>query len=756
MMRNTVATNTVSTPLSEDLSTFVGRQRESEALRTAIGNHRLVTVTGPHGVGRSRLIRQIAISARRSFPAEPRVLLSPTADDILAEADRPGGDSTPSARGAQALLLLDDIDGADSAVSAAVVELLNARPSARVLVSSVAPLDVPGERLFPLEPFLLPSDRDSAASAKSLDAVALFVDRARALEPEFSLSASDVTEVVEICRLVDGLPSLIELAARATSVLGLGELKDMLRDSLQVLESTSRAGTRNAVDAVRREFASSSPAEQSLWRCASAFSGSFDLSSLAAVCQSASTADIIGVLTGLRRRSVVLRDGTGSTAGFRLLRLYREVGQDAARESETSATTEAVLRTHLLRLAADASAGWYSATQAQWIERLTRHQTDLVRLIVTNTGTPDDARASMQVVAGLRFFWQLAGLQTHVRDWLARAIDAADRPDPILVRALQTDAYFAAFENDIDTAVEQLRRANDVAAELGTADEDAFASFVSGVIALGQRDLATAERAFARSIEEYEARGDRYSLGEHYFFGALLRLLQGDPDGAERLCAESLKISAESGERQGSAYTTWMIALATLRRGESDAAIDLIRQSIVTLDDLRDTTGLALCAALMASIASSRGEYEKAARLMRTAVGHGYTPELGIPEIEPGRMAEIRDALGGAAFDRLFDQSARFSPRRAIEYAMESNDADSGGPAAVYAAVSFGAAAGLSARELEIGELVSQGLGNPQIAAKLFISRRTVEGHVQRILTKLDFHSRSQIAVWFAENRRED
>lgn len=751
-----MATNTVSTPLPEDLSTFIGRQRESEALRTAIGNHRLVTVTGPHGVGRSRLIRQIAFGARRSFPAQPRVLSSPTAEVIRAEADRPGGDSASGGRGAQALLLLDDLDGTDSAVSAAVVELLNARPLVRVLVSSVAPLNVPGERVFPLEPFPLPSERDSAASATSLDAVALFVDRARALDPEFALSDADVTKVVEICRLIDGVPSLIELAARATAVLGVGELKDMLRDGLQSLESTGRAGTQDAVDAVRRDFAASTSAEQSLWMCAAAFAGGFDLASLAAVSDATSPAELIGVLAGLRRRSVVLRDGKGRTAGFRLLRLYREVGQEAARNDETLPSTEAALREHLLRLATDAAASWYSIEQPHWIERLTRHQADLVRLIVTSTGTPEDARASMQVVAGLRFFWQLAGLHTQVRDWLAHAIDAADRPDPILVRALQTDAYFAAFENDIDSAVEQLRRANDMAAELGTTDENAFASFVSGVIALSQRDLPTAERALSRSIEEYEARGERYNLGEHYFFSALLRLLQGDPDGAERLAAESLAISAESGERQGSAYTTWIIALATLRRGESDAAIDLIRQSIVTLDDLRDTTGLALCAALMASIASSRGEYEKAARLMRTAVGHGYTPDLGIPEIEPGKMAEIRDALGEATFERLFDQSARFSPRRAIEYAMESSNADTNGPAAVYAKVSFGAAAGLSARELEIGELVSQGLGNPQIAAKLFISRRTVEGHVQRILTKLNFHSRSQIAVWFAENRRDD
>jgi non-specific serine/threonine protein kinase len=752
--------NTPSTRLADDLSSFIGRHRESEALRAAIGDHRLVTVTGPHGVGKSRLVRQIAAGAKRSFPTEPRVLLAPSAQEIVAEAELPVGENSPAGRSAQALLLLDDLDGFDPEVSRAVQHLLSARPALRILVGSVGPLDIPGERVFPLEPFPLPSDRElergPAPSALTLDAVRLFVDRSRALDPDFSLAADDVADAVQICRLVDGLPALIELAARVTTLLGLRELREMLTDGLSVLASTGRAQARSAVAAVDREFASCSPDEQNLWMHASVFADGFDIDSLAAVSGSSSPAELIGVLAELRRRSVVLRDGTGSTAGFRLVRLYREVGREAARRAGVEDAAQAALRTHLERLSADASAGWYTSRQSHWIERLMRHRSDLAALAGATGTDRDQAKVSMRVIVELRFFWQLAGQQTRVRDWLARAIDADDRPDPILLRALQTDAYFAAFENDIDGAVEQLRRAREVATAIGGTDDGPFASFVSGVIALARRDLVSAERELDRSIRESEARGERHNLGEHYFFSALLRLLQGDPDGAERLCVESLTISAESGERLGSAYTTWMIALATLRRGESDTAIDLIRQSIVTLDDLNDTSGLAICAALMASIASSRGEYERAARLMSTAVGHGYAPELGIPEIEPGMVAEIREALGESTFERLFDQSSRFSPRRAIEYAMEFAGGDSPRPAELYAEVSFGASAGLSAREVEIGELVSQGLGNPQIAAKLFISRRTVEGHVQRILTKLDFHSRSQIAVWFSENRRGD
>lgn len=334
------------------LTQFIGRQQEVAELRRLLDDRRLLTLTGPGGSGKTRLALEVATGLTAAHPGgvwlvelaelnEPELVPQAVAA-VLAVCEAPGQSSLATMshflRSRRALLLLDNCEHLLDTCAHLAAALLQGCPDLRLLVTSRQALGLPGEIVRPMLPLALPAtDRaqDLAALAQ-VEAIALFLDRATALAPDFSLTASNAASVIQICRLLDGMPLAIELAAARVPVLSVAQIAGRLDDSLRLLTAGPRLGLlrhqtmRAAID---WSYALLTGPEQTLWRRLSVFRGNFSLAAVEFVCSPPSTVrahhldmnhwspatDILDLLTQLVHKSLVQVTRGGAEVRYQLL-----------------------------------------------------------------------------------------------------------------------------------------------------------------------------------------------------------------------------------------------------------------------------------------------------------------------------------------------------------------------------------------------------------------------------------------------------
>ena len=351
--------------LPAETSRFFGRSQEAAAINDALGRSRLVTLTGPGGVGKTRLAVKVAGELAHAFPDGIYLADLSTARDAggvaraTGAALRPHGrDARPGAgqagegqppdpgggwlagrlRDRQLLLILDTAEHVLDAAAELADAILRAGSGPVLLVTSRQPLDLPGEMVFRIPPLEVAGAQDSAgASADGGDAVRLFADRAAAAVPGFQVTAATLPKVMRLCQLLDGLPLAIELAALRLRAVSLDELLDRLPGHLRLLASGRREAAGDRQQSLRASITWSydlcSPAERLLWARLSAFAGDFDLAAVEAAGSGPELdqGEVLETLVGLVDKSVVLRVAdAGGTARYRLPALVREQGAEHA------------------------------------------------------------------------------------------------------------------------------------------------------------------------------------------------------------------------------------------------------------------------------------------------------------------------------------------------------------------------------------------------------------------------------------------
>ena len=341
--------------LPAETSRFFGRSREAAAIKDALGRSRLLTLTGPGGVGKTRLAVKVAGEVARAFPdgvyladlSKARdadgvvratwAALGPHGRDARPGAGWPSG---PAAgwlavrlRDRRLLLIMDTAEHVLDASAALAGEILRAGSGPALLVTSRQPLDLPGEMVFRIPPL----EVVTAASADGGDAVRLFADRAAAAVPGFQVTAATRPKVTRLCQLLDGMPLAIELAALRLRAVSLDELLTRLPGHLRLLASGRREAAGDRHQSLRASIAWSydlcSPAERLLWGRLSAFAGDFDLAAVEAVGpgEDLDQAEVLETLVGLVDKSIVLRVAdAGGTARYRLPAIVREQGAEHA------------------------------------------------------------------------------------------------------------------------------------------------------------------------------------------------------------------------------------------------------------------------------------------------------------------------------------------------------------------------------------------------------------------------------------------
>ncbi|WP_436499275.1 ATP-binding protein [Actinokineospora sp. HUAS TT18] len=751
----------MSTGPRDDLTSYVGRERELAEATGLLGESRLVTLTGSGGVGKTRLAIRItralapdyadgAVLAELADARDPALVAAAVANalGLRALSGRPTLELVVDhLRNRRTLVVLDNCEHLLDAAAAFASTLLAECPKVTVLATSRQSLGAEGERVLPVPPLPVPDVAAPAAEVAACDSVRLFTDRATAVLPSFEVTDENRAAVVALTRRLDGVPLAIELAAARVRSLSPEQILSRLR--LPILTSGARTAPHRQ-QTLRATIDWShdlcTPAERLVWARASAFSGSFDLEAAEFVCggEGVTEAEVLDLVDALLDKSVLIREDHGDQLRYRMLETLREYGRE-----RLAGEVDRVARRHrdwYQRVAGGFAAGWLGSDQLRWLSRLPRELPNIWLALEYCVSTPGEAATAIRVLDGIRPYWTIYGHMNEVRRFLGRAVPQLDPDQPEYRIATWIDGFLAALRGDAETGGKQLMRAQELAEVAGDDAVAAEVAFAAGMgLFLG--DLAAQaipflDKALAIYREHAFFEGEVNAL----CFGGFAYGFNGDVATATALLDECVARSEAAGEIY---FRGWAMCALGYVNLEADRAADAERYAKQSLRYSSATGALFIVAAtvhLLAWTATREGRFGRAVTLFGAADVIWAQIDLQARSfpIWVSRLdkyeALTKQALGAAAYDENYSRGRAMSMAQAVTYAIDDRL-----PAT--APVERGV---LTPREHEIARLVARGMTNREIAARLAIAQRTAETHVEHILTKLDASNRAQIAAWVA------
>lgn len=766
--------------LPVETTSFVDRRREQAAGRELLTRARLVTLTGPGGVGKTRLAARIATRAERTLPDGVRFVhlaglhdpeLVPLAvADALGLHDHSAGPPTDALvahlRDRRLLLVLDNCEHLLPACADLAAALLHGTAGVRILATSRHRLGLTEENLLDVRPLPVPDPDGDLSAADGYPALALFADRAAAVDPGFALTADNRAAVARLCRRLDGLPLAIELAAVRMRVLGVEQLLERLDDRYRLLTSGSPAALprhRTLRAAVDWSHDLCTERERLVWARLSVPAGGFDLETAEEVCADGDLvhrADVLDSVAALVDKSVLAREPGPDGVRYRLLDTLRCYGLERLRSvAGEELATRRRHRDWMLRRAGDCERAWFGPGQREIVARLRADQDNLRAALDFSlrgvAGQGADALAGLRLTGTLWFYWHACGAPREGRYWVERALAANPEPSSERARGLWVSGLLAGCPEDLTRGLRRAAEARELAHRLGNAAEAAHAEYVIGVVRLFADELPAALAHFEAGVARGPVPGQHLSLVglDQVELACALGFL-GHADRAVEVCEKTLVLCEEHGEEWVRSYVLRMLALAHTVKRDWPRAERYARDALRLKLAVHDLIGLALTLDLTARIATERSAHERAAVLLGgadrawTAVDQGRWGSEALNSSRRETESRAGRALGRAGFTAAYDRGAGLSLGELVGYALQEQAvADAVAPACETPQVH------LTPREAQVAELVAEGLANQQIADRLVIARRTAEGHVERILNKLGFNTRTQIATWVTAQR---
>ena len=668
--------------LPAPLGSFIGRDGELDELPALVRSHRLVTLTGPGGAGKTRLALEVARKLTdvdtylvELAPLPTSALVTETLADALGVRAEPGHALARTVAAAlssrPAVVVLDNCEHLISACAELVQTLLAGAAELRVLATSREPLGVPGERVHPVHPLPAAAADASWERTAESDAARLFADRAAAARPGFTVTAGNAALVGEVWRRLDGMPLAIELAAARGATLPLAEIADRLDVRLALLESASRAA-----DPRHRGLAATlawghdllPAAEQTLFARLAVFPAGFDLAAARAVC--GGPCDVALPLARLVASSMVhLDDQADGGARYRLLESVRAY----AGELLDGPTRTALADRHTgyyLGLAQEAQPRLFAAGSGPWLERL-HAERDNLRAALAWCFDADPERG-VRLVGCLWHCWDLRGARDEGLRWVHAALATVgrDRPDqrmPLLSAGALLHVGRADLAETVRLATEQLalseprcarRWEGDALAMLATVDwarghfdraqqryEDAVEACLAGgdvwSAALAEAQLARLHRdrqepdaarlVALRSLAHADDVGEDVARGLALDVLASLEFRWGDAAEAGRLVAEALALYRGVRYREGEASALRLAGEIALRAGRTAAAHDAFRAALELCRRIGHRAGTAGALEGLADVATMSDAADEAAALIEEATA--LRAKIGVPRL---------------------------------------------------------------------------------------------------------------------------
>ncbi|MFF8657875.1 AfsR/SARP family transcriptional regulator [Streptomyces huasconensis] len=700
--------------LPAETTTFVGREALLSRTRKLLDSARLVTLTGPGGVGKTRLALRAAAEAAWAYPhgawladlaplTEPRLLDRAVAEALRIpdQSLRPGTEVlVEHLRERRLLLVLDNCEHVAEAAAELLGTLLGAAPGLRVLATSRQGLRAPGEYLLPVPPLGVPRQRGAAPSLTRCEAVRLLADRAEACAPHFRITAGNQEAVGRLCRRLDGIPLAIELAAVRLGTLSAEEILDRLGDRFRLLSTTGPHHQRTLRGVVDWSHDLCDERERRLWAGVSVFSGGFDLAAAEAVCpdepgdETVSCADfgpadascagaswaepaggargparedVVDVLAALVHKSVLTVDTTGSPARYRMLETLRQYGQGRLAETGRERPLRRRHCAYYGAVSARAAAQWFGPGEVDWLSRLRRESPNLRAALDFSVSDAGDATAGLEIAANLTRtrYWFFSSSLGEGRHWLTRTLDLTPgAPVPLRSCGLALAAWIALCQGDQPAAERFLARA----ARLGGAVEDgvtpAVLAYMEGAFAFLVRGDADSVALLARARERFRACGQ---TGDAHMATMMWAMAAAFLGGREAALAAGREYAAEAEtHRAGWAHSwgLWGMGLAELRHGDAHRSLGLFRDSLRRQWGIGDRWGPVWGVEALAWAAAATGDHGRAARLMGAAARLLRTTGVALTGLKPLHDAHIeaehllRDRLGEEAYAAAYAEGA--------------------------------------------------------------------------------------------------
>lgn len=647
--------------LPPQLTSFLGREREIAEISALLAEHRLLTLTGPGGTGKTRLSLQVAARMGDRYPdgiffvplstVTDAKLLAPTIAHTLGLPD--SGGRMPEERivdylGDKRLLLV--LDNFEQVVAGAplVNELLTRASGLNVLVSSRETLHLYGEQEYAVPPLGLPpaeafprQGTPDAASLSQYESVALFIERARAVKPDFAVTNENAPAVAEICVRLDGLPLAIELAAARIRILTPHAMLQRLGRRLDLLsggggdrplrQQTLRGAIAWSYDLLDER-------DRRLLASISVLTGGGSLEGVEKICGPLVPGDILDGLSSLVDKSLVRQRIIGAEPRFSQLQTIRNFATEKA--AELGLLDEATRRhvEFFERLAVDARAMIMGSEMRSWLDRLDLEH-DNLRAAIQHALDSGDARTALQMTASLWRFWQMRGYLDEglerVRGALALPEDEAT--DDVRLRALEAAGGLAYWRGDLSTAEEYYQAA--LAGQRATRNEAGIAealynlSFVYSVPA-GARsmDPAHAAQLIGEALEIYRRIGDRPGMARALWALSNSSWTSNDLEVGETQGLEALEIFREIGDQFMVGWSLYTLGMMYLQRRDPAAAGAPLREALAIFNEANDVSGDILVLDGLAAEALQLGDRERSARLaaavsaLQESTGTGLTP----------------------------------------------------------------------------------------------------------------------------------
>ncbi|MGW3483368.1 protein kinase domain-containing protein [Rhodococcus indonesiensis] len=759
---------TGSLPL--DLTSFVGRRRELTEAKNLLVRSRLVTLTGIGGVGKTRLAIQVAARVQRGYADGVRLAeLGDLRDesslvDAVASAvgvrdhsARPLQEVLVEHLAAQELLLvLDNCEHVIDAVADLARALLRTGPRLRILATSREPLGLGGETVLPVPPLPAPDPeaegRPSLRALVKYDAVTLFAERGAAAVAGFALTEDNAATVARICHRLDGLPLPIELAAARLQVMSPEQILDRLTDRYALLTRGSRdVPTRQQTLrwCIDWSYELCTGEEQRVWRRLSVFAGSFDLDAAEQVCGAdRPPVELLDTVTALLEKSILLREESGSVVQFRLLETLREYGYEKLGQTGEDLPLRRRHRDWYEKLALDAEAEWISARQLDWIARLKRDLPNLRKAL--EFSGDDDPAAGLRIAGALYVFWASQGLFSEGRRWDNQLLAHHSGPPTLeWAKTLYGATVMANVQGDLPAAAGLVEIGRSLTVQASDPLIRALVDAADGMLALYSGELPHACSHLEAALAQFGGRGERtLEVGTLYALGLAFGLSGLSPRAVE--CHERvLALTEEHGEKMFRSLSLWALAIAVWRQRDTDRAVRLLEESLNLTRQVHSPRVATACLEALAWITGDLGDPPRAAILMGAA--DGVARSIGSVAVIHSNLTvyqqdceqKARRQLGGSAFAAAYRRGEGLGFESAIAYALHEQPTGTSAPAT-------GMSMSLTKRERQVATLIAEGLTNREIADRLVISPRTAQGHVEHILSKLGFTSRTQVATWVA------
>ena len=627
--------------LPMQLTTFIGREKEIGEIKVELEGHRLLTLTGSGGTGKTRLSLQVAADLLETFEQGVWfVELAPLSDlelipqtilstiGISDEAGKPPLDILKEyLQDKKVLLVLDNCEHLIEACAKVTYTLLNASAGLKILASSREALGVKGELSYPVPSLSIPDPKNLPAieQLSQYEAVRLFLDRTQLVAAHFNLGKDNAAFIVQICHRLDGIPLAIELATARLKMMSVEQISQRLDDRFRLLTGGARTAlprqqTLRAL--IDWSYDLLNHSERLLLRRLSVFAGGWTLEACEEICSQAGIEpyeimDILGQLVN-KSLAAVIECSDCSEIRYRMLETIRQYAGEKLLETGGSENVHARHLAYFVKLAEAAGPELTRSNQAWWFNHL---EDDLDNLrMALEWSLASEVEAGLRLVVATWPFWEARGNPRELTDWLRNLLDRYSLQDALRARALAIYAWRISLQDDFAQARILGEQSLNLIRAIHDQPGEAFSLLWLGVIAAVQGDLENGIRIVEESLAISRALGDK--LGQANATG-WLSLNHNDLERSKAFLKESLQLCRELGHLSGIVNNLRALAQRTIWGGDFSTPVAWLEEALRLSNELGDLAGEASVLQIYGVLAYWQGDYSQACTYSEKAIELG-------------------------------------------------------------------------------------------------------------------------------------